>query len=114
MNLRRTMEINQYQDEASKTAVYPDIGNNIYYPAMGLCGEAGEVIEKCKKLMRGDYELSSDVKQAIALEVSDCLWYIAILSKELGYTLEQIGTMNIEKLRSRQERNKIKGSGDNR
>ncbi len=46
------MNFNEYQKLARNTAVYPDIGDNFSYPALGLCGEAGEVAEKCRKIIR--------------------------------------------------------------
>jgi NTP pyrophosphatase (non-canonical NTP hydrolase) len=42
----------EYQKESRKTAVYPDQGNNFIYPALGLAGETGEVLEKIKKIIR--------------------------------------------------------------
>lgn len=42
----------QYQEQAAKTARYPDVGNNLVYPTLGLTGEAGEVADKVKKIFR--------------------------------------------------------------
>jgi len=53
-------------------------------------------------------------KLAIAKEIGDVLWYIAADARDLGFTLEEIAKMNIEKLESRQKRNVISGSGDDR
>lgn len=46
------MDFNEYQKKARKTAIYPNIGKNYIYPALGLGGESGEVLEKIKKLIR--------------------------------------------------------------
>jgi len=108
------MEINEYQEEAIKTAVYGE-GQKIIYPTLGLTGEAGEVAEKVKKVLRDNAGVFTDEqKLEIAKEISDVLWYCATLARDIGYTLEQIAEINLQKLRSRQERGVISGSGDNR
>ena len=53
-------------------------------------------------------------RHEVAKELGDVLWYLANLSNDIGYNLDEIADMNIEKLTSRKNRNKIKGSGDNR
>ena len=106
----RTM--NEYQNLALETAIYPQ---PIIYPALGLTGEAGEVADKVKKVLRdNDSQFTPEKKLEIAKEIGDVLWYCATLSHDLGYTLENIASMNYAKLRSRQVRNKLHGSGDNR
>jgi len=106
---------NDYQTAALQTAIYPNIGSNYIYPTLGLVGEAGEVAEKAKKLIRdGDGVLTDPDREKIALEVSDVMWYIAVLAFELDYTLEEIMTMNLNKLTSRQQRGVLSGSGDDR
>ena len=108
------MTLNQYQEEALKTAIYPE-DKKIIYPTLGLTGEAGEVADKVKKVIRdNNQEFTDEKKRQIALEISDVLWYCATLSHDLGYTLGEIGQMNVDKLASRQRRNKIGGSGDER
>ena len=107
------MELNHYQKESRKTALYPDIGRNAIYPTLGLVGEAGEVADKVKKILRdkeGVFDKYS--KDAIKLELGDVLWYIAQLSSELGYELEDVANANLQKLNSRKNRGKIQGSGD--
>jgi|SRR6185312_16347269 len=109
------MEFNDYQEWAKTTARYPNIGRNATYPLLGLGGETGEVMEKFKKLIRDHNNiLTDDYKKAIAAELSDVTWYLAMLAFELGYTLEEIIQINIEKLESRKARGVLKGSGDNR
>ena len=109
------MEINHYQNEARKTAIYPDIGKNAIYPTLGLVGESGEVADKVKKILR-DKEgvFDQESKDAIKFELGDVLWYISQLSSELGYELEDIANSNLQKLNDRKKRDKISGSGDDR
>lgn len=110
------MHINEYQEEAKKTAAYPrDFGAGWVYPALGLAGEAGEVADKIKKIIRDNKGvMTPEFAQSIAQELGDVLWYIAILSNELGFDLEQVAEINIKKLADRQQRGVIGGSGDNR
>lgn len=108
------MKLNEYQEGAIETAIY-GAGHRIVYPTLGLAGEAGELANKVKKVLRDNNgEFSEEIKEQIMLELSDCLWYVAALATDLGYTLEEIARENLEKLRSRKERNVIGGSGDNR
>jgi NTP pyrophosphatase (non-canonical NTP hydrolase) len=108
------MNLNEYQTEATTTANYPEeLG--VIYNALGLTGEAGEVANKVKKVIRDhDGRLSEDKKKELKAELGDCLWYISQLARELGYTLDEVGVENIEKLHSRQVRGTISGSGDTR
>lgn len=106
--------LNEYQDMAIETAIY-GAGHKIVYPALGLAGEAGEVANKVKKVLRDkDGVFTEEAKREIAFEIGDALWYCAALARDLGYTLEEIARSNIEKLNSRKDRNVISGSGDNR
>ena len=106
------MNFNEYQKLARSTAVYPE-EHKVVYPALGLCGEAGEVADKIKKTIRGDSSLVN-VTGSIADELGDVLWYLAILADDLGIPLEDIAHWNVDKLRRRMKSNKIKGDGDNR
>ena len=109
------MELNHYQRESRKTALYPDVGSNAIYPTLGLVGEAGEVADKVKKILR-DKEgvFDEESKDAIKIELGDVLWYISQLTSELGYELEDVANSNLQKLNDRKNRGKISGSGDNR
>ena len=106
------MNFNEYQKLARSTAVYPE-EHKVVYPALGLCGEAGEVADKIKKTIRGDSSLV-EVTGSIADELGDVLWYLAILADDLEVDLEDIVRNNIDKLQRRMKSNKIKGDGDNR
>ena len=109
------MRFSEYQDRSRATAVYPNAGDNIVYPALGLCGEAGETAEKVKKAMRDDGgTLTEERREAIAAELGDVLWYAAQLATEAGLDLETIAEANLEKLASRQRRSVLQGSGDDR
>jgi NTP pyrophosphatase (non-canonical NTP hydrolase) len=124
------MELNEYQDQAWKTAIYPNAGNNIAYPALKLCGETGELVEKLdmlkvellkaadrvaelvgKSLRDG---IDDEFRIKIALELGDVLWYISATSRELKFSLEYVAWLNLNKLAKRQQENKIHGSGDAR
>ncbi len=108
------MKLNSYQQDALETAIYPK-DQAIIYPTLGLCGEAGEVSDKVKKVLRDNNGVfTAEKKLELAKELGDVLWYCATLAHDLGYSLDEIAKMNIEKLRSRQQRNVISGSGDNR
>ena len=113
------MQFNEYQERVKETAIYPNVGDNFVYPALGLAGETGEVIEKIKKLVRDNNITSAamveeEKKQEIKKEMGDVLWYLAQLSTEFGFLLEEVAERNIEKLASRKERGMLRGSGDNR
>jgi NTP pyrophosphatase (non-canonical NTP hydrolase) len=111
------MTFDEYQEFAKTTAIYPD-NAKVVYPTLGLSGEAGEVAEKVKKNIRkskfGSFEFYGNELDDIAKELGDVLWYVSALASDIGYSLEDIAQMNVEKLKSRQERNKIEGEGDNR
>ena len=108
------MTINEYQEGALRTAIYPE-SRRIIYPTLGLTGEAGEVADKVKKVNRDNNdEFTDERKQQIALELGDVMWYAATLAHDLGYSLDEMCQMNLDKLASRMQRNKLHGSGDER
>ena len=109
---KKPMTLNEYQEAAYATAIYPDSAN-IIYPALKLAGEAGEVAEKVGKFLRGDYGYET-LKKEVRKELGDVLWYVAALAEDLGISLEIIAHENLEKLQDRKERGVLKGSGDNR
>jgi|TARA_R110002073_G_C9191958_1_gene557345 NTP pyrophosphatase (non-canonical NTP hydrolase) len=105
----RPLDLNAYQAEAQKTAIY-GVNHAVIYPALGLAGEAGEVANKVKKMLRdGDFD-----RNAVAAELGDCMWYIAALSRDLNISMAEIAMTNLEKLMKRKANGTIKGSGDNR
>ena len=109
------MNLSDYQERSRATAVYPDAGRNLLYPTLGLCGEAGEVAEKIKKMVRDEGGvLSEDRRQALSKEMGDVLWYLAQLATEADLDLDAIAEANLAKLLSRQQRDSLNGSGDDR
>lgn len=75
-------------------------------------GEAGELANKWKKVLRGD---GGDLFNSfVAAELGDVLWYLARLADECGYTLEEIASYNLKKLADRKARGALTGAGDDR
>jgi NTP pyrophosphatase (non-canonical NTP hydrolase) len=110
------MTFNDYQKDAKSTRAYPEYGQAtigaIAYCALGLAGEAGEVANKVKKLLRdGD---TPELRIKILDEMGDVLWYAAILADELGTDLNVIALDNLKKLRDRKRNATIRGEGDAR
>lgn len=111
---KRGLTMNEYQQLALETAIYPE-EYNIVYPALGMAGEAGEVADKVKKVIRDcDADFTPVKCEEIAMEIGDVMWYCAVLADRIGYRLDTIGRMNHRKLKSRQERGALSGSGDHR
>lgn len=109
------MQFNEYQKKSRMTAQYPQLGKNFIYPTLGLTGEAGEVAEKIKKILRDKSGLVDEsAREGIKKELGDVLWYAAQLATELGLSLEEIADGNMKKLADRLERRKIGGDGDER
>ena len=111
---RKVSDLDMYQKVALTTAIYPR-EQAIIYPTLGLTGEAGEVANKVKKIIRDgsnfkDEKLVSEIKA----EIGDCLWYIAVLASDFGIKFSDIASANLVKLEKRKERGTIHGSGDNR
>jgi NTP pyrophosphatase (non-canonical NTP hydrolase) len=108
------MRLDEYQRLASTTAVY-DRAYGVFYPALGLNGEAGEVAEHAKKIIRDDEGAITDERRdAIKKELGDVLWYVAAIATDLGMSMGDIAKTNIDKLTSRQKRGVLGGSGDER
>jgi NTP pyrophosphatase (non-canonical NTP hydrolase) len=107
-------DFNAYQRNASSTAIYPE-EHRILYPALGLAGEAGEVANKVKKLIRDGPDKRPDTwREDIASEIGDVLWYCAALATDLNLTLGMIAGQNEKKLGQRKQSGTLGGSGDTR
>jgi NTP pyrophosphatase (non-canonical NTP hydrolase) len=113
------MEFNEYQEKALATAVYPNVSTGtldaLMYCALGLCGEAGEIAEKVKKLYRdSNGVITKEARTALLKEMGDPLWYLAAMANELCYTMEEVAQTNVDKLQGRRNRGTLSGSGDDR
>ena len=110
------MDFKEYQNASKKTDKGTIIKDSqIAYYALGLVDESGEVAGKIKKLYRDyDGKLTEEYKKEIAKELGDVIWYLSQMCTKLDLNLEDVAQMNIDKLYSRLERNKITGDGDNR
>lgn len=91
---------NEYQRAALRTAQIDTMSPDdlLQNGVMGLCGEAGECIDIVKKVMFQGHSLD---KEALALEISDCLWYAAVAAYSIGYKLSDVMEANIKKLKER-------------
>ena len=111
---KKVSDLDMYQKVAKTTAIYPR-EQAIIYPTLGLTGEAGEVANKVKKIIRDDgNKINEGLVQEISAEIGDVLWYIAVLADDFNIKLSDIANTNIEKLANRKKNNTIHGSGDTR
>ena len=93
------MTPNEYQAQAMRW-LNPALSEKgtLINGVMGLCGESGEVIDLVKKHLSQGHPLDREV---LAKELGDVAWYLAETAYVLGYPLEEIFRMNLEKLSAR-------------
>lgn len=110
------MNFNEYQERILDTVCYDDKVLGPYYSVLGLCGEAGEVADKLKKIYRDkDWKnISDEDKKAIAKELGDVLWYVAKMCHDLGLCMDCVAQGNLSKCASRKSTNTLHGEGDDR
>lgn len=108
------MTFDEFEKAAIATAMYDD-KYKLFYPALGLAGETGEVLEKIKKVFRDEQGVMTDERRlAIQKELGDVLWYVAALCRDLDISMSTTANCVLVKLKSRAERNVLRGSGDER
>lgn len=112
------MSLDHYQLCAGDTALYPNRKTTagLVYCILGLAGEAGEIANKAKKILR-DHNgiLTFEMRERLIDELGDVLWYVSQVATELhGTPLEDVARRNLEKLQKRQQKDAIHGEGDNR
>ncbi len=110
------MTFDEYQKLALTTRVpHPDALMNKTVWVMGVAGEAGEVVEKWKKIVAyKDGKISDEDLGELKKELGDVVWYIAVLADSLGLSFDEVMQLNVDKLADRQRRGVLKGGGDNR
>lgn len=121
------LTVSAYQAGTKLTAIYSDGAhlareeNNLLkwslvsYCGHGLSGEAGELVGNIKKALRDDAGIfTEDRRKQMFKELGDIAWYLSQLCNELGFQLEDVFSYNLTKLADRQEREVLKGSGDDR
>ncbi len=109
------MTLNEYQARALKTAANKTKHNELFHLLLGLVGEAGEISQKMKKIVRDNNSDEAKIdRDDLKKELGDVLWYTAVLAAYFDIQLEDVAQDNIDKLVSRQRRGVIGGSGDNR
>ena len=120
--------LDEYQQIATKTAIYPGNGTplGLIYAALKGAGEAGEFAEHVGKAMRDDsfgqctqpdgdhVELTPDRKEKLIKEIGDQLWYLSAKCNELGISLSAAALINLQKLNGRSKAGTLGGSGDDR
>jgi NTP pyrophosphatase (non-canonical NTP hydrolase) len=110
------MTFDEYQQQALTTAhnSHERLMQQTIW-AMGVAGEAGEVVEKWKKIVAyKEGKISEDDLGELAKELGDVVWYIAVMADSLGLSFDDIMQRNVKKLQDRKQRDVIKGAGDNR
>lgn len=123
------MKLNKYQEKAMETCL--PSSDNFTYQMLNLVGEIGEFASKVAKGIRKE-QLSiknnqlrkpnpfainnpvGDIGKELKYEAGDILWQLAGLCKVMGWSLEEVAQMNLDKLASRKDRGKILGDGDDR
>lgn len=122
------MNVNEYERRTRQTAIYPGAGDDgdkvfeieggtlaLMYTALGLAGEAGEITNKIKKVLRDDgMVLTEEKKMQLSGELGDLAWYFVRLCDELGLAPSTVLQENLEKLFDRKDRGVLGGEGDNR
>ena len=113
------MNIDEYQEKAKKYDFFEETEdfNKVAFleKVLGIVGEAGETADKIKKIIRDKSGKPTDGdKVEITKELGDILWYLANIARYMGVTMTEVAQMNLDKLESRRERNKLHGEGDNR
>lgn len=119
------MELNKYQEAAMTTCM--ESSNNPLYMLLMLGEEVGELhgkfskairrghIEFNKNIAQGNFDTQSDAEEwndLVKKEIGDCLWGIAGICSVMGWSLEDVAQMNLDKLAARKAVGTISGNGD--
>lgn len=119
-----SMTLNEYQKLAMTTCM--ESSKNFSYMMLNLVGEVGELASKVGKSIRkgnaeinhsklsmiGDTDMLDAQETELKKEAGDCLWQLSGLCSVLGWPLEEVAQMNLDKLAARQAIGTIDGNGD--
>jgi NTP pyrophosphatase (non-canonical NTP hydrolase) len=113
------LAFDEYKASTRKTALYPGHSQGseaaLTYAMLGLAGEAGELCNTYKKVLRDDDGIITPGRlEKIKNELGDVLWYIARVADELSLSLDDVARQNLAKLMQRKAAGTIHGDGDNR
>jgi NTP pyrophosphatase (non-canonical NTP hydrolase) len=124
------VSVEDYETMVAEAAIYKDAVNefvaagsagdvaklfNVFYATTGLAGEAGEVANKVKKIIRDNKGIiDGAVRQKVLGELGGVAWYLAAVSAEFGLSLNDVLAYNYDQITDRQERNVLHGDGDDR
>lgn len=124
------MTLNEYMEQAMTTCTESSMNDT--YLLFGLMAEVGELADKVAKAKRkGIINIDddnilpalptkesprdfNDFVEGFAKELGDVLWFVAMIAKHAGLTLEEVAQLNLAKLADRAKRGVIVGDGDNR
>lgn len=118
------MELNEYQKRAMETCM--ESSNNWSYMFLNLVGEVGEFASKIAKAIRkgnaeishsklsriGDTDMLATQDEELKKEAGDILWQLSGLCTVMGWNLEDVAQMNLDKLAARKAAGTIDGNGD--
>lgn len=124
------LSVEEYEDMVLGAAIYKDAVDDfvdtaklddvakmlrVFYAATGLAGEAGEVANKVKKILRDNRGVIDDeVRQRVLGELGGVFWYLTAISAEFGLSVTDVMEYNFNQIKDRQERNVLHGDGDDR
>lgn len=120
------MELNDYQKKAMSTRT--ESSDNFSYMAFGMVAEVGEIADKVAKAIRkkeaiirdnmfypsSQMDRNVEIREGLKKELGDVLWFVSGLADAMGWTLEEVAQLNLDKLADRQKRGVIVGNGDER
>ena len=109
------MKFDDYQEKAKKYDTFKPSSAGFVEKVLGLTGEAGETADKIKKIIRDKKgRMSDEDREALTKELGDTLWYLAAIAGYMDVPLSEVAKKNLDKLESRQKRDKLHGEGDDR
>jgi NTP pyrophosphatase (non-canonical NTP hydrolase) len=95
------MDMNEYQRLAAMTDQNgANDANGMMVALLGLAGETGSILTLYKKWLR-DGDAYQIMKERVAEELGDVLWYVAAIATRAGIELDDIAVSNTNKVAQR-------------